>query len=286
MHNPPRCPAQRPPFHKSSWLLASFVLLLLAPLVAHAEPMAISGYTEPTLDAKLGLAVTGRVATVNVREGQAVKKGQALLELEQRLEQLEVQRRELLWRNRAEIDAAKRQLETLTRQLNDTQSLYKSTGSVAREELEKQELELDLASIDLKRLENAEEREELEYNIAREDLRKRTLLAPFAGKVVALLVKEGENCEPDTPLVHLVATSPVNFVANVELALSRKLKPGQAVELHFQVGADTVKRDGEIILVSPVIDPASGLRTIKARFDNQDGKVIPGITGDLRFNAE
>lgn len=274
-------------FRQSCSMLAAVMALLLSlPTGGHAEPMSISGYTEPAQESKLGLAVIGRVAAILVREGQVVKKGQALLELDQQLEQLEMQRRELLWRDRTEVDAAKRQLETLTAHVKDTRALYQSTGSVPREELENQELELDLARIDLSRLEIAEEREELEYNIAREELRKRTLVAPFDGKVVALLIKTGENCEPDTPLVHLAGITAVNLVANIELGLSRKFKTGQAVELHMQTGAEAVKRNGEIIFISPVVDPASGLRTIKARFDNQDGKVVPGVTGDLRFNAE
>ncbi len=260
--------------------------LLLVPQFGHTEPLTLSGFTEPALDAKLGLAVTGRVVKLNVREGQAVKKGEALLELDQHLEQLEVKRRELLWRNRSEVDAAKRQLDTLSRHLDETRSLYKATGSVPREEMERQEMEVDVARIDLRRLEIAEEREELEYNIAREDLRKRTLVAPFAGQVAAVLIEIGENCEPDTPLVHLVGTSPVNFVANVELGVSRKLKVGQKVDVALHTGTESVNREGKIVFISPVIDPASGLRTVKARFDNQDGKVIPGVTGDMRVNAE
>jgi len=270
-------------------LTMALVILLLLPLTSQAEPMTISGFTEPVLDTNLGLDVIGRVAVIHGQEGQTVKKGEAILELNQREEQLATARRKLIWNDRTEIDAASRQLETLTRHLDDTKSLYqstKATNSIPREELENQELEHDLASIDLKRLETDETREKLEYEIAREELRKRTLYAPFSGQIAELLIGVGENVEPDTPLVHLVSTSSLDFVANIELGVSQKLKLGQWVELQLEAGAATVNKDAEIIFISPVIDLASRLRTIKARFDNQDGKVIPGITGVMRLDAE
>jgi RND family efflux transporter MFP subunit len=267
----------------------AFVILLLLPLVSRAEPMTISGFTEPVLDSNLGLDVIGRVAKIHSEQGQTVEKGEPILELDQRVEQIGTARRKLIWNDRTEIDAVSRQLETLTIHLNDTKSLYQSTkaaNSVPREELENQELEHDLANIDLKTLQIKEEREKLEYDIARQELRKRTLYAPFSGQIVEFLIGVGENIEPDTPLVQLVSTSPLNFVANVELGISQKLELGQSVELQLQAGAETVNREAEIVFISPVIDLASRLRTIKARFDNQDGAVVPGITGVMRLTAE
>lgn len=265
------------------------LVLLLLPVLSQAEPLTISGFTEPVMDSHLGLDVIGRVAAIHAQEGQTVKKGELILELDQRVEEIGTARRKLIWNDRTEIDAASRQLETLTMHLKETKSLYQSTksaNSVPREELENQELGHDLASIDLKRLQIEEEREKLEYGIAREELRKRTLYAPFTGQIVELLIGIGENIEPDTPLVHLVSTNPLNFVANVELGISQKLELGQSVELQLQSGEETVNRDAEVVFISPVIDLASRLRTIKASFDNQDGKVVPGITGVMRLSSE
>lgn len=264
--------------------LLAFCLIFTAH--ATAEQITVSGFTESHLDSKLGLSVTGRVGKIYVQEGQQVKKSELLLVLDQRMETLEMERRELIWKSRAEIDAVSRQLKTLESQLKESQSLYEATGSIPREELENQQLEFDLVKIEHKRLEVAEEREKREYGIAKEELQKRTLRAPFDGKVVELFIDVGENCEPDTQLVHLVSTDRVDFVANIELGISEKLELGQSVELQLLSGGSTVNRNAEIVLISPVVDPASGLRTIKARFDNNDGEIIPGITGTMRFNSE
>jgi len=268
-----------------AWPVLLFVLLWL-PMNGHAQQLRIAGFTEPYLDAMLGISAIGRVAKIHLTEGTTVEKGQVILELDQQLETLEVQRRNLLWTSKAEVRSAARQVKTLKLHLKATKDLYKTTGSVPREELENQELEHALAVDELKRLENAERREEIEHGIAIQQLFRRSLRAPFSGQIAELLINVGENCELDTPLVHLVNTSRGYFVANVELSVSQKLTRGQTVELQLQSGLETVSRSAEIVFISPVVDPASGLRKIKAQFDNPDGIIIPGVAGVMILDAE
>ena len=61
--------------------------------------------------------------------------------------------------------------------------------------------------------------------------------------------------------------------------VSQKLSTGQTVGLQLQSGLENVSRSAEIVFISPVVDPASGLRKIKAQFDNSDGSIIPGVAG-------
>ena len=53
----------------------------------------------------------------------------------------------------------------------------------------------------------------------------------------------------------------------------------QGIEL--DTGAAPLMIQGRITVLSPVVDPASGLRRIKLVFDNPDGRVVPGIAGLL-----
>ena len=264
------------------------MLLILVgfPLTVVAQETSITGFTEPYFDAMLGISAIGRVAKIHLTEGTTVEKGQVILELDQELEELEVQRRKLLWTSKTEVQSAARQVKTLKSHLKATKQLYKTTGSVPREELENQELEHALAVDELKRLQDAERREEIEYGIANQQLFRRSLRAPFSGQIAELLIDVGENCELDTPLVHLVNTSHGYFVANVELGVSQKLKMGQTVELQLQAGSENVSRDAKIVFISPVVDPASGLRKIKAQFENPDGIIIPGVAGVLVLKPE
>ncbi len=264
-------------------LVAIFIQLFPALLLA--EQISVAGFTEPYLDSTLGVSVTGQVVKIHVKEGDKVNKGQVLLELDQAAEKLEVRRRQLLVDSRAEIAAVSRQLETLAAHLQATRELYETTGSVPREDLENQQLEHALAEVELLRLEQTKKREEIELDIARKQLKKRTLQAPFSGEIAEIIVSAGENCELDTKLVRLVNTSQGYFVANIEMTVSQQLSLGQDVELQFSTGLQPITMTGQIAFISPVIDPASGLRKVKARFNNPDGQLVPGMAGIMLFTS-
>jgi RND family efflux transporter MFP subunit len=245
------------------------------------EPVEAAGVTEPIRDVTLSATVVGTVAAVFVKEGMPVREGAAILELDRRLEELEVQRRKLLWESRAELEAARLRVATLGKMLAATRALFQSTGSISREELEKLDLEYHVALTEEKRLESAEEREKIEYEMARETWRKRSLISPVTGTVVKLFLDEGETCQERQPLAQVVDVSRVLLVCNVEEALGRTLRKGQAVDLKIKAGSGAVARKGAIVFVSPVVDQASGLLEVKAEFDNQDGSVRPGVAGYL-----
>ncbi len=271
----------------NSAIFAALVVFALAfPATGMAQEISVSGFTEPYKDSTLGLPVTGQVVKILVKEGDKVKQWQALLELNQQSETLEMKRRQLLAESKTEITAVSKQLQTLKSHLAATKELYESTGSIPREDVENQELEYALAEVELLRLQDAEKREMIELDIAKKQLHKRTLRAPFAGVIAEIKTGVGENCELDTELVQLVNTSRGYFVANVELGISQRLKLGQEVELQFQTGLEPISKKASIAFISPVVDPASGLRKIKAKFSNKDGKLIPGVSGIMVVKSE
>ncbi|MCM2264712.1 MAG: efflux RND transporter periplasmic adaptor subunit [Desulfuromonadales bacterium] len=253
----------------------------LSPAMAQGRVESISGLTEPINDVILSLPMTGTVAKIFFQEGDYVKKGAAILALDSELETLEVERRKLLWENKAEVNAAVVRVQILGSQLKSSKELYEATGSISRDELEKQQLEYELAVAEKVRLEDYEERERIEYRIAVEQLNKRSLVAPFSGIITELMVDVGETREENNPLAHLVDTSQGLFVCTVEEPIGRTLKNGSSVDLEIQSGAAVEKIKGRIIFVDPIVDPASGLQKVKVRFPIKDGDIRPGVTGTM-----
>lgn len=243
------------------------------------ERLSFSCITEPIKDVKLSMSVEGRIAAIFFEEGARIKKGQVILKLDKRLEELEVERRKLIWEGKAELEAAEARVLTLQSHVESTRNLFESTGSVSREELEEKELEFKLALAERKRLEVEEERQRIEYEMARENLRKRRLESPLKGIIIKLFLREGESCEAGEPVVHVVDAGKGRFVCNVEEKIGRTLKKEQSVDLKIRVGSESIIKPGIITFVSPVVDPASGLLEIKAEFDNKDGEVRPGVEG-------
>jgi RND family efflux transporter MFP subunit len=253
---------------RGRFLLTIFVFLSFSaggPSLSYGkEPLPISGITEPVGDVTLSSTVVGTISTVYIKEGMPVKKGEVILDLDKKMDELEVERRKLIWENKSEVKAAAARVATLKSMLDSTRELFNSTGSVNREELEKLQLE---------------------YEMSRETLHKRSMRSPIQGTVIKLFLDEGESCQENQPLVHVVDTSRGLFVSNVEEWIGRTLKKGQTVELKIKTGNESTTKLGTVIFVSPVVDPASGLLEVKTEFDNADGSVRPGISGSLLLRS-
>lgn len=265
-------------FLQSVIVLVFFLSCGVYPLFA-GETISVSGITEPINDVTLSLDVAGAIGSIFFKERAFLKKGQAILELDNRLENLEVKRRKLIWESKAEVNAALERVITLKSLLESTRALYESTGSVSKEKLDEKELDYKLALAEQKRLEIAEERESIEYEMAVQTLHKRTLFSPINGIIIELFLSIGETCEANQALARVVDPSRCFFVCNVEEPLGRELKMGQSVRMEIQTGSNSLEKKGTIAFVSPVVDPASGLLKVKARFDNSSGEIWPGVSG-------
>jgi RND family efflux transporter MFP subunit len=230
------------------------LLLYASPSPALAQSAGLRGLTEPVADVVLSASVAGIIATVHRGEGDYVAEGETILELDKRAEELEVERRRVL-------------KETLKGEMDRTELLFKTTNSVPREEVERKRGEYEIASV--------------EWEIAREQLSRRVLRAPFSGIVTDLPIKPGEACQPQQQLVRLVDVSQFYWVSNVDPAVASRLRLGQTVDLEVQDGTSSARLAGEIVFVSPVVDSASGLMRIRARFANPEGRVRPGVAGRL-----
>jgi RND family efflux transporter MFP subunit len=251
--------------------------LLLFVGVAHGQTR-FSGLVEPYRDVLLSSEVPGRISEILFREGERVEKGEIILRLEDQVELLEVQRREAIYNNRAELMAARERLTLLQEELEATRSLAERTGSVSREELNRKQLETVLAQLDIDRLEQTQALQRIELNMAKERLAQRRIAAPFSGVVAQLPLDEGESVQPNQPALRLVEDTRAFLVVNIPADRARALVPGQPVRLRFLMDRE-VDLSGEVAFMSPVVDPASGLRRVKMLFSNGNPKIEPGISG-------
>jgi RND family efflux transporter MFP subunit len=257
--------------------------MLILPAVS-AQQWLPRGITEPYKDATLSPSVSGIISTIRKREGETVKQGEVIVEMDTEYETLEAERRRLIAESKIEVEAARYRLDMLKLDLDSTQTLYDSTQSVSLEELLQKELEYRMAQAELESLLKAEEREELELKIAQAQLEKRVIRAPFDGIVVSVLLEEGESCSPQQSLVRVVDVRKCRLIVHVEAATSRKMKTGTRVQVRIEDAQSPITLWGAVEFASPVVDPSSGLREIKVVFDNDGGKIFPGATGTLIVN--
>jgi len=217
-----------------------------------AEPASISGITEPFLDVTLSPPVSGIISAEFFKEGQTVKKGEVILQLDRRLEELEEARRKAVM-ERAKTD------------YDSTMVLVQTTKSVSKEELGKKEMDYKVAVAD--------------HDIAAEQLARRQIVAPFSGSISEISLQVGGACAPYQPVIRLVDTSRFYFVGHLEGKVASSLRLDDQVKIQVDGLADPVA--GKVCYISPVVDPASGLAKIKALCENPDAKVRPGLAAKL-----
>jgi multidrug efflux system membrane fusion protein len=228
--------------------------------------IAAPGTVEPMRAVAVTAQVSGMVTSVRFQEGDEVREGALLMQLDPRpyrnaLEQAEA----ALARDLIQLENARRQVERY-------RSLAQDAG-IAAEQFESlqtaaQALEATVKS-DSANLDNA--RLNLEYTSIR---------APISGRTGSLLVKEGNvvRAQASEPLVTLNQTRPilVRFaVPAPHLPLIRRYLDSSLV-VRVQADDDTAGVVGRLVFVDNAVDTTTGTIMLKARFDNANGNLWPG----------
>lgn len=239
----------------------------------------IKGVTRCAADLSLALPLTGRIAQIVVQEGSVVRAGDLLLHLDRTAEALDVERRLVQWKGQAELVTARARRDTAQMQVVAARQIYQSSQGISREELENRELAFATTVSELERLKTVKEMEHLDYLTSKENLERRSLRAPTRGIVTRLIKQGGESLQANEAAIRLCDLRKILFVANVPAQRSEHLRAGGMVDL--LVGQSSIKTRGNLIFVSPVVDPASGLREIKIELINPGPEVRPGVPASL-----
>ena len=270
-------------------ILATGLLLAAAsPSSVLAQPTGVSpavaatGVTQAFRDLKLSVTTAGRIEGLFVKEGDRVRKGDLLLHLDRNLEALEVQKRRLILQDDARLEELRAREHTLAEQVRSAQTLLAS-GSVSRKQVEDEQIAWRAIIGERKALEFGKLREQVDLDLAREAHERRHLRAPIDGVITKILAREGESVAPHEPVILMVNTARVRFTGTVPVADGGSLRLGASVTIELAQGATPILRQGTIVFVSPVADPASGLLEVMAEFDNLDGSIRPGVAGRIRL---
>jgi len=152
-------------------------------------------------ESRLSAEVSGVVLRWTAEAGSAVKKGQLLVEIDP------VDFRLAVAQAQAALDAALARLKQAEQQLKRSQELVRE-GFFSQEALIQRETEVALM-----RSERASQQAQLA--VARRQLAKATLRAPYAGSVIERLAQTGEAVAPGTVLYVIAETGAAEVSANI-----------------------------------------------------------------------
>jgi membrane fusion protein, multidrug efflux system len=249
--------------------------------IAKAEkrsmPFALTstGTVEATESAGVGSQVGGVIVRVAFAEGQEVRKGQVLFQLDHRPLEAAYEQAAATWqRDRAQAVAARRDAER-------AQKLF-------------QEGVLSQAEWDQKRsaweaLAASTRADSAAAASARLDLEFASIRAPISGRTGRLMVHQGDYIKSGTtdPLVTINQVHPVRVrftVPEQAVPLVQRYRGNRPrVELRQTASDDSLDDSGALVFVDNAVDPASGTLLLKGEFANRDGQLVPGQLVDVRL---
>lgn len=237
-----------------------------------------SCFTLPRVDLSLSLPLPGVISRIPVAEGQRVAKGDLLLQLDDRIAELEYRRLRRIADSNHMIDAQKSRIENAKKLLDTARKLAKSTRSISTEELDKLEFEYQQKRYEMQKLQHEKQIDLLAAEREQLELQRRRLLAPISGTVVRIHFDEGATIQANQTLLRMVDTTTGIMQCSLEVSASANITQGQEYPIEF---AGAIRKTGTVIYSSPVQDPASNLRDIKLQFDNSDSGIILGTQAML-----
>jgi multidrug resistance efflux pump len=261
-------------------------------------------------EAQVPAQEAGVLMKIHVRDGQQVKAGDELAQIEDA-------------KTRREDDVAQARLRAAVKKAQDTINIEYATasckvaeaelqvnleanrrfaGAVSKIEIKKLELKVEETRLSIKKAEMEKaiagyeaEVSQAEVGLAQENIKRRKICSPLDGVVVQLHRHSGEWVQPGDPVVHVVRVDQLWVEGYVPSAMCR---PGDVQGKPVQVTVElargrkqTIK--GEIVFASPVME-ASGDFLVRAKINNfseeiSNGKfwgVMPGTSAQMTIQLK
>ena len=212
-----------------------------------------------TLRAVRGVDVTtevaGLVRSVNFKSGDETAAGQVLAQLN--------------------VDADIAQLHALQAAADLAQTVYdRDKAQFDIEVIAKAQVDADAADLKSKRAQVAQQQALIE---------KKTIRAPFSGKLGISTVNPGQYLNPGDKLVTLQTIDPIY----VDFFLPQQQLPQIAIGQSVTVSTDAykgVKFPGKINAINPKVDPSTRNVQIEATIPNAKRQLLPGMFANVRID--
>jgi membrane fusion protein (multidrug efflux system) len=246
----------------------------------------------------------GIVQRVLVEEGNYVKDGQVLCQLDEtqlRIRLQSAQQRlaqaKLQWEKaRIRQDKAAAQIQNTKDELARYQKLYEqrlvSEREVAQFRYRLDELQHDERASSFEERELTHRVDELQAEIeqATLEISRTQIKAPFSGYIIQRMVDLGRAVRNLEPLFKLGDFSPLYADVHLSEGEARHVRPGQAASISLGVD-ESIRASGRVARISPVVDQSTGTVKITVEVSQTGGAFKPGafirvgIQTDTRTNT-
>jgi len=218
--------------------------------------IAAVGSLQSDESVQISSEVAGRIAEITFKEGQQVKAGEVLVQLDDAMA-------------RAELADAQARLELAESNFERTRSLARTGSTTERAQDEATSaLATARAAVDLIQVR----------------LEKLSIKAPFAGTVGMRKVSVGAYVTPGAPIANLEKIDELKADFKVPEIYLSQIKVGQSIEVTVDALPDQTF-PGEIYAIDPMVDVNGRALSVRARLKNPDLVLRPGLFARINVKS-
>jgi membrane fusion protein (multidrug efflux system) len=207
-------------------------------------------------DVTLGAELPGLIREVAFASGTTVKRGAVMVRLDTTNEE-------------AQLASARADLELAQATLARARALRKGEANT--------QAELEVAEA------RAKQTQAIVANI-QATIAKKTVRAPFDGRVAIKQVERGQVVSPGTPLATLQSVDPIYAEFSLPQQALADLKTGQTATMRVDSFPGRTWQ-GAVSTVNSEVDSATRNIRVRATFPNQDGVLRPGLFANVEVSA-
>ncbi len=253
-------------------------------------------------EAEVPAQVEGILAAVEVREGQMIDAGGIVARIEDvevRLThdrakvEFELARKQAT--NDLKIRLARKSTEVARTELKRAvESVEKYKKSVSETEIdrlrlaaERSELEIDQALHEQEAAQLTSRLKEIEMELAKQAVIRRSLVSPIAGMVVQVNLHQGEWVPAGKTAVRVLRVDRLRVEGFVQSKKATGDLVGRRVTLAVDLGGKTgAEFEGSVVFVSPEVNPVNGQVRVWAEVENEQLMLRPGLRGNLTIHPD
>ena len=244
------------------------------------ESESFSGRLEAVESVEVRARITGYIDSVKFKQGESVRKGDVLVQIDPRPFQASLASAE------ANLAAARARADLAKTELARTDQLVRDNAASRQE--------LDQRNSALRDGEAAVRAAQAQVDRARLDLGFTRVTAPISGRVGRVEITAGNLIQGDVPnsplLTTIVTTSPIYAAFEIDESVYLKYglnKPGA----RFPVGVGLANEEGfphkaTLVFVDNQVDITSGTVRARALVENKNGALTPGLYARVRLSDQ
>lgn len=211
------------------------------------ETLSAVGSLQPVQGVTLAAELGGTVVEIAVENGAAVEKNAILVRFDTSVE-------------RARLAAARANLRLAELQLERSRSLL-AQRTISQSEFDAATATATAAAAEVQNIEA--------------ELAKKTLRAPFAGRVGLRLVNLGQTIAPGAAVIPLQSLDPVYVDFSLPQRRLASLEAGQTIRVRMEGAAEPFV--GRLTAISPEVDPVNRNVRLQGTLANPSERLRPGM---------